>query len=63
MLRPICVQVKSQVACLTLVSGLQLHAKFEDSAYAYLCTELCSGGDLERLVEVRAMLLRLHSCS
>ena len=36
---------------LTLSLRAQLHAKFEDAAYAYLCTELCSGGDLERLVE------------
>lgn len=46
--------------CLTLFPA-QLHGKFEDSAYAYLCTELCSGGDLERLVEVRCSPAMLPS--
>ena len=42
--------LRASALCLNVV---QLHARFEDSSNAYICTELCTGGDLERLVEVR----------
>ena len=42
--------LRASASCMSVV---QLHARFEDSSNAYICTELCTGGDLERLVEVR----------
>ena len=42
--------LRASASCMNVV---QLHARFEDSSNAYICTELCTGGDLERLVEVR----------
>ena len=32
---------------------IRLHGVYEDDAQVYLVMELCSGGDLERVLEVR----------